>query len=570
MKVKYKQSSSILSCFNSDFQLDIDTLFTKVEAENRVLYDPLCIFKFIDSLFLRTPILTPLYMEYDQWINRFLYQGCNMTINNKLLVTAVGLKHFFSSFIAVRLIENKLSMEWKHSKFLNWFLKFDFDAFILKANNHSDLSTACKFCKTIATDNVVDSLSFCKTNSKVVSKWRYEADLAGEPLKETDEQIDFLMRLAKIAGCELRRIIVHDNKVSKTKSQKTPLAKYDPQEDWESSSPAIKMFIDEIMPENDCFLFKVTFRNQIFLGNQKRNYPYKPQSCYFISSIIKYLHDKQKILDFLSSIGIGVGDDPVNNLEKNQIDSFNSVFWKIPENATVMAVMDNNQADFSTKSFKPLKDSHHVDCLNVLQVVKPSGNSNLNKESKSIAELESTFIDLTLFEKEAGDFFMNCFNTTLLKHSELQPTTTLTSPTIQDIIPCGGDQASLVSNFTIKFFKEDGNVLKNKLLEGQQYSPYHLYDPTDQMISWDNKLGSKTSLRYLKIGKSTDDHVFLESLEFLYNTFKTIEREKVFITLDQALHFKYKNLITRGKLPKQYIDFFIVILDHFHHLEYFS
>ena len=72
-------------------------------------------------------------------------------------------------------------------------------------------------------------------------------------------------------------------------------------------------------------------------------------------------------------------------------------------------------------------------------------------------------------------------------------------------------------------------------------------------------------MRYLKIGKSTDDHVFLESLEFLYNTFKNTEREKIFITLDQALHFKYKNLITRGKLPKQYIDFFIVILDPFHH-----
>jgi hypothetical protein len=442
-------------------------------------------------------------------------------------------------------------------------LKFDFDTFILKATNRVDLFTACKFCKTIATDNVVDS--FCKTSPVVVSNWRYEAGLAGEPLKETDEEIDFLMRLAKIAGCRLQGIVAHDHKISKIKSQKTPLANYDPKEDWESSSPAIKMFIDEIMPENDSFLFKVTFRNQIFLGNQKRNFPYKPQSCYFISSIIKYLHDKQKILDFLSTIGIGVGDDAINNLEKNQIDSFNSVFWKIPENASVMAVMDNNQTDYSTKSFKPLKDNHHVDCLNVLQVVKPTGNLNLNKESKSIAELESSFIDLTLFEKEAGDYFMHCFNTTLLKHSELQPTQTLTNPTIQDIIPCGGDQSNLVSSFTIRFFKEDGNVLKNKLLEGDQYSPYHLCDPTDQMISWDNKLGSKTSLRYLKIGKSTDDHVFLESLEFLYNTFKNTEREKIFITLDQALHFKYKNLITRGKLPKQYIDFFIVILDPFHH-----
>ena len=57
----------------------------------------------------------------------------------------------------------------------------------------------------------------------------------------------------------------------------------------------------------------------------------------------------------------------------------------------------------------------------------------------------------------------------------------------------------------------------------------------------------------------------MESLEFLFNTFKTAERQKIFITLDQALHFKFKNLITRKKMPKEYIDFFIVILDPFHH-----
>ena len=78
-------------------------------------------------------------------------------------------------------------------------------------------------------------------------------------------------------------------------------------------------------------------------------------------------------------------------------------------------------------------------------------------------------------------------------------------------------------------------------------------------------MGSKTSLRYLKIGKSTDDHVFLDCLEFLFKTFKTADREKIFITLDQALHFKFKSLLTRGKLPKEFIEFFIVILDPFHH-----
>ena len=148
------------------------------------------------------------------------------------------------------------------------------------------------------------------------------------------------------------------------------------------------------------------------------------------------------------------------------IESFNSVFWETHVDATVMAVMDNNQIDFSSKSFKPLKDNHHVDCLNVLQVIKPSGNPLLSKESKSIENLNETFIDSTLSEKEAGDYFLDSFHTKLLKHFENQPTSSLKEPTIQDILPCGGDQSALVPEYIVKFFKEDENVLKNKLIDG--------------------------------------------------------------------------------------------------------
>ena len=415
--------------------------------ESKVLYDPLCIFEFIDSHFITfNDSVKPNPSDYNQWVDRFIFQGYSITIDNKLFVTAVGLKHFFSSFLAVRLIENKLEMGRKHSKFLNWILKFDFDAFILKGSGQIDASKACTFCKSIANydDDDGDNLSFCKSNTEVVSKWRQDASLSGNPLLETDEQIDFLMHLARIAGAELGRMVVHDNRISNNKSQKTSLANYDPEKDWDSSSPIIKKFIDKIMPESDCFLFKVSFRNNIFLANQKRNYPYKPQSLYFVSSIIKYMHDKKKILDFLSSIGVGVEDPAIQNLEKNQIDSFNSVFWETPVTATVMAVMDNNQSDFSSKSFNPLKDNHHVDCLNVLQVIKPSGNPLLSKESKSIENLNETFIDSTLSEKEAGDYFLDSFNTKLLKHFENQPTSSLKEPTIQDILPCGCDQSALV------------------------------------------------------------------------------------------------------------------------------
>ena len=81
----------------------------------------------------------------------------------------------------------------------------------------------------------------------------------------------------------------------------------------------VKHFIDETLSENySSTLSKVVFRNNILVGNQKQFNPLKPQSCYFISSVIKYLHDKQKILDSLSRIGIGVTDDAINNLEKRR------------------------------------------------------------------------------------------------------------------------------------------------------------------------------------------------------------------------------------------------------------
>ena len=235
MKVKYRQSEGILSCYNNDYQLDIPAIVTQVESvENAVLYDPSCIFKFIDNVLINPSISAPVF-DYDPWVKTFLYLGCSLVIDNKLYVTAVGLKHFFSSFLAIRQMENKLFLDRKQSKFLNWLFKFDTDSFILRTYN-IDLSKICKFCRKILN---FDNTSFSKNNPEV-EKWRNESNKSGEPLEETDEQIDYLVCLAKVAARELRRIILRDN--NKTTCQITPLANYNPQEDWE-------IFIDEILPE---------------------------------------------------------------------------------------------------------------------------------------------------------------------------------------------------------------------------------------------------------------------------------------------------------------------------------
>ena len=539
MKVKYKQPLGILSCSNADFEFDIYLKVTNNDGTECVLYDPICALKFVDNNFFNSCI-SLIDSEHDQWVKALIYQGCSVTIQNKVFVTMVGLKHIFSNFIGLRQKENRVILNREQSKFLNWFLKFDIDSYVLKT---LPASNTCKVCQAVLKD---EQPSFCENNSQLIDKWRNDSIRYGEAVRDSNERIDYIANIVDKAAKELKSLILQDCKVNKNKI--TSLANYDPEDDWESTCPIVKHFIDEILSENNSTLFKVVFRNNILVGNQKQFNHSKPQSCYFISSIVKYLHDKQKILDFLSKIGIGVTDDAMNNLEKKQISKFNSLFWDLPDNSTVMAVMDNNQTDFSTKTFKPLNDTHHVDCLNVLQVIKPPGNLNLNKTSKQIDNLEYSFIDSTEFEKEAGDFFVECFNTMLIRHIELQPLESLKEPAIQDIMPCGGDPSLLATEFTIRLFKEDGNILKQRLIDGPKYCPYNLNDPADAAISWNNKEGSKTSLRYLKMGKSTDDHVFLESLDFLYNTFKTDKREKIFMTLDQALHTKYKNLQSRGKL----------------------
>ena len=550
MKVKYWKSKNVLTCSNESFKLNLGITISKSNNETLILYDPSNIIEFIDSEFLPSTVSTS-KDEFEKMYNAFLYSGSNIKVDGKVLVTLCELKHFFSSFIGYKRSKNQDVKDFgiTCSKFISWFLKYDFDNAILKALNLIQVADdTCTFCQTIV------------NNSKSVG-----TSMSSVCVDKIHSREEFLLRLAVVAGREFRQLVIKDNIESQKNSHSSSLACYDPHEDWESTSSVIKTFINELLFENNSDIFKVTFRNCIFNGNHPKKYRRKPQSCYFTSAIIKYANNNKKILDFLAAIGIGVTDDALNNLEKNQITDFNTKFWTIPSSATVMSVMDNNQADFGTKYFNPLQDKHHVDCLNVLQVVKPSGNSELMKESRSIQHVDTNFIKTNCFEQSAGSYFLGCFNAHLLSIIDIQSVDSLKQPVIQDIIPVGESSSDLVDDITVKFVKEDGNVLKSRLLLGPKYAPFNQTDPYDTSISWDNKQGSKTSLRYLKIGKSTDDHVFMDCLNFLFTTFKTKDRAKIFVTLDQALHCKFKSLISKGKMPREYIDFFIVVLDPFHH-----
>ena len=569
MKVKFKVQEQVLTCSNNDF---IMTLQVHIQDQSgnspRILFDPKDVFKFVELDFFPTILnLDPNPARYQRFLNLFLYQGCSVVLDSKMFINATGLKHFFSSLVSHRVFENSLAniIDWKCAKFLNWVLNFDFNLSIQKAVN-IPTDSSCINCKKSGL-NLNHIKNGFDANLGNIEKWKSKIESKEDQEKYNSEYLEYLGCLFKVAAKEIRKIIALDIKLSQIRSLDTPLATYNPSEDWLSTCPIIKLFINECFTEQQSDLCKIVFRNMIFIGNQRKNYYLKPQSAYFVSCILKYLHDKQKILDFLSNICIAVGDDPVNRLEKRQIDQFNSVFWNINNSCNVMACMDNNQADFGSKNYNPLHDEHHVDCLNVLQVIKPGGNPVLHKNSKKISELSDSFSDSNHAEKKARNVFNKSFISYLIKSNEILPKDKLSIPQVNDIIPVNGSEISnsLLTNTVLKLNKENGNHLRNRLLDEPKHIPFQVCDPEDQTISWDNKQGSKTSLRYLKLGKSTDTHVFLDCLDFLYKTFKTEGRPKIFLTLDQALHFKFKNLVTLQQMPSEFIDFFIVVLDPFHH-----
>ena len=80
----------------------------------------------------------------------------------------------------------------------------------------------------------------------------------------------------------------------------------------------------------------------------------------------------------------------------------------------------------------------------------------------------------------------------LLSLGDNQPISCLKEPAIQNIIPAGDAVSKLACDITVKFKEEDGNVLKQRLLESSKYVPAHMQDPEDQNIRWDNSSGSKT------------------------------------------------------------------------------
>ena len=128
MRIKYSNQKQILSCSNEDFKLSLNVRFYEQDSGQQLfLFDPKDLFDFILVEFFDPKKYEDKRTCYKLFLRTFLYQGCCIPFENKSFVNATGLK--------------------QNSKFLNWFLNFDFNSAILRAKGLTTDNNVCEVCK---------------------------------------------------------------------------------------------------------------------------------------------------------------------------------------------------------------------------------------------------------------------------------------------------------------------------------------------------------------------------------------------------------------------------------------
>ena len=260
MKVKYQPSNQTLTCSNDDLSI---TLKIRIcEKENNqplILYDPKDVYNFFEyKLFPQnmTNDLNP--NRFQRFLDIFLYQGCAVALDNYMYINVTGLKHFFSSMVSHRVFENSFDnlIDWKCAKFLNWVLNFDFNSLILKTLKIPSFNGLCGNCRKAGLEI---NMNYLADESEMITKWISKLETKEDQDKYDLEYLAYLAGLFKVAAREIRSLVALDVKNSQIRSLKTPLAMYNPREDWVSTCPIIKLFIDESMTEAQSDLCKVLF-----------------------------------------------------------------------------------------------------------------------------------------------------------------------------------------------------------------------------------------------------------------------------------------------------------------------
>ena len=503
-----------------------------------------------------------------------LLLGMFKVIQDRIFVTEVGLKYVFSIIIGSHCTSANQLKERPFCKFVNSFYLpvCKISSTVLK--KMGDRILDCKFCESL---NMIPSddteaaehlalqykeLFENKTLSTVV-----ELDKSNYSNPEYILNVQILLEKA---GQELKKLLNFDNLLPTQVGDDRPSAKvvdYNPILDLESNtSYLVKSFLASLSDIDFTDLGKVSLRNQLLLAGHGLNYPIKPVGAYFMGMLVKHVHDKKKLLQILGSLGVTVSYKSLSDFEVTASEEYNKNFHNIPPSVTINCAIDNNQKPVDTAKYSSLKDSHMAECMNIMQTVRPGGNELLPKVERTINEgLHLNFVEPSIGEETAGRQFKSIFLAQALEIMNTVPSDSLKTPKISNVLPIKVEDAEeLVSPQCLSLYEKNGNLLKKGMLKLPQYKPKYSADATDPQISWDGANGNKTCLRNVVLGKSTNELVFLESLNYLYNTFHNPEREQVFLTMDQALYDVYQKLKSDKKLPSKFSSFFIAILDPFH------
>ena len=506
-------------------------------------------FGYSHSLTLETLMLTGMSLEFEK---------CTFATNT-------GLKHVFSAIVGFYSNNAKNLDKIKDAsfgKFANSFLRIDPDPIILGKKKVE----TCSFCYDLSFKQSENELALAQISN-------YSQTL--ETISNIDKKYNNPIYLAKLkvllgkAGQVLKDLVSFDQTIASkasTENAGLQLVSYNPTTDLvEFTSPLVLQFLQSLCDAEFPSFGMVTLRNLIFSAGQPKNSPVKPLGTHYLSILIKSLKDDVKLLALLSRIGITINYKNTAMKETTASSEYNNFFHSIPPDANIHAAADNGQQDIGSKRHDAHK-SHHVDSMNILQTVFPPGNASLSKTTvKTVADLDSSFVLPTPDEAKTKETFDQIFIKYNLELSSLVPSSDIESPKISDIIPIPGKvREFLASEYCLQVHKTQGNQMKASLIKLEARPLAHEAHPDDEVIRWDNKKGNKTCLRHLIIGKSTSEAVFLETLQFLFDTYHNPLREKIFLTLDQALYDVYQKLNSSGRLSKNYVDFFIPVLDAFH------
>ena len=122
MKVKYSIQNRTLQCSNNDFSMILNVRLCDQESgQPLILFDPRDLYNFVELEFMKTRTnIDQGLNRYQELIDKFLYQGCSVDLDNFIYINVTGLKHLFSSLVSHCVFENSsILIDWKRSKYLN-------------------------------------------------------------------------------------------------------------------------------------------------------------------------------------------------------------------------------------------------------------------------------------------------------------------------------------------------------------------------------------------------------------------------------------------------------------------